>query len=1368
MREGGPDDFQASLDAGAQALYERGDLQLSRQLYDAAYRAAERAGDVDATARAALGAAGLWAHEHRNAAAAALVEVRLKRAADAVDPHSPLGLRLRIRLAGEADYRTGGPGSIRGVLEEARRGGDPVALAEALTLAHHSALGPAHRADRHAWAEELVRVATQTGRRSDPLMGRLCHTIDLYLDGDPHAGRHLRTLRGQLDEHDHLAIAYVLSALEVMLEIRAGRLDRAEELAAACAERGTLAGDQHVQSWFGGHLVAIRWFQGRIAELAPMLSELADAPTLSTVDNSPLAALATAAASAGDRLEAAGALARLRGRSLADLPQSSTWLTSMYGLIEAAHLTGDRALSAQAYELLQPYAARPMMAGPGISCFGSVRHALGVAALTAGAFDRAIAHLREALDDNLALGHYPAAVLSRWRLRQALVARGAPGDAEAALEATGAAGRDATRLGMMLPGAARDAPLGRDRERADLRAMLRDARAGRSSSVVLRGEAGIGKTTLLDDLAADAHGFRVVRVVGVEFESDLPFAALTALTRPLVRFLDDVPRVQAEAFRAATGTGTARPPDRLTVYAATVSLLAAAAEKRPLLCLVDDAQWLDRASTEALLFAGRRLLAEGVTMVFAARDVPRFEAPGLAELTLDGLDESAGTALLRRNGVSSDLVARTLVSMTNGNPLALAELPRVLSEEQKSGQAPLLDELPTTERLERAFADRVAALPAQGRSALLVCAIAGEVAPETIEPALAALGLESGPVDEAVRAGLLRRVAGVLTFRHPLVRSAVYHRATPDEKRAVHAVLAAVHPESEEDDRRVWHLAHAASGTDEEVAAALARAGVRARRRGGLVAEATAFERSAALTADPVKRGARLAQAARAWTGTGKIEYAAGLLDKATPLVAGSARHRCDVLAQRAHLAMLRGEPALLAEPGLFDTITAEAERAAPEAPQAAGLMLSMAMTAPLSRWDVATALRTGERALALASPHGPGTRNPEVAVRLAFAQVLAGLPDGPRLARRCVPVSVRADDHGACAALAEVLTWIGDTGVARQLVEHDVDAARRVGDVSLLAFALTQRAHLLLRTGRLAAACADALEAAELAEATGQPGSTAAARAVLARVCAAQGRHAESAAHAAVATALLPHHLGIEAAVRLAAGSGALATGRFADAVAELSTVDDILRSGGVVEPAVFPVGGDLAEALLRVDRRADALGVLRRLETAAARTGRVAARASASRTRALLADDPEPHFKEALDGFSQVDAPLETARTELYYGRWLRRGRRRQHARERLERARDAFEGAGAVDWAQQAASELSPSSSRRTPGPQHGAAEELTAHEWRIAYAAAQGRTSREIAAQVLLSVRTVEYHLGAVYRKLGIRSRRELAERLGSAP
>jgi hypothetical protein len=446
-----PDDLSAALAAGERALYDDGDLRASRQHFEAAYQLAELAGDVPAMATAAIGLSGLWVSERRTVTGSVMLEARLRHCLSLLDQHSSLALRIRLRLAGEADYVRGGHEEISAVLAEARAAADSVALAEALSLDHHCLLGPEHVAERRELASELIRVSFRTERRSDRMMGLLWQTVDAYTAGDPHAGRLLGELRALLGQQDHPAVAFIVSAIQVMLAIRAGHLDDAEALVHACAERGAAAGDIDAEWWPGAQLVTIRWYQGRVVELLPMLSESVHSPALSAVDDSSVAALAVAAALDGDTRTATSCLARLGGGGLARLPRSSSWLVTMNGIVEAASLLHDAEMAAEAYEELRPYARLPLIGGLGATCFGSTEQALGLAALTGGQLDQSIAHLQTAVRDNIALGHWPAVVSARQRLARALRERGRPADREAADRELRAGAAEAVALGVRQP-----------------------------------------------------------------------------------------------------------------------------------------------------------------------------------------------------------------------------------------------------------------------------------------------------------------------------------------------------------------------------------------------------------------------------------------------------------------------------------------------------------------------------------------------------------------------------------------------------------------------------------------------------------------------------------------------------------------------------------------------------------------------------------------------------------------------------------------------------------------------------------------------------------------------------------------------------
>ncbi len=498
-----PDPVQWLLGNGTRAVWVTGDLSAGRAWFQDAWAAARGTGGAAALADAALGLGGLRAGERRGADADQVL-ARQRLALAGLDPDSLAALRLRVRLAAEADHRAGRHEAIVAEAALARRHGDPVAWAEAASLAYQCLLGPEHTQARYGLAQELIELGDRTGRPGDLLLGLLWRVVDRYLDGAANAGRALAELRGRLDQDDHLAVGYLVAAIEVMLSIRAGRFEPAQALAAACARRGAAAGDPDATGWFGLQTLAIRWYQGRVGELVPMLDELVDSPSIAAADHWPLAALALATASAGDHGRAAGALARLgaaastvdgrgaaastvdgRGTGLAELPRGGTWLVTLYAVVETAYLLDDRSTAQAAYELLLPYARLPMLGALAATCFGSVRYALGVASLTGGDVHQSVAHLRAAVQDNLALGHWPAATLARARLAEALALRGEPGDQAESAQESDIALRQAGGLGMALPPArTRPEPAGPGAARPDPRP-ARCQRRGRQWEVEL-------------------------------------------------------------------------------------------------------------------------------------------------------------------------------------------------------------------------------------------------------------------------------------------------------------------------------------------------------------------------------------------------------------------------------------------------------------------------------------------------------------------------------------------------------------------------------------------------------------------------------------------------------------------------------------------------------------------------------------------------------------------------------------------------------------------------------------------------------------------------------------------------------------------
>ena len=429
--------------------------------------------------------------------------------------------------------------------------------------------------------------------------------------------------------------------------------------------------------------------------------------------------------------------------------------------------------------------------------------------------------------------------------------------------------------------------------------LLEAAAAGDSGSLVLRGEAGIGKSALLGYAAERATGMQVLRVTGMEDESDLAFSGLHGLLWPVVGHLNELPAPQREALAAALGLGPPEGSERFLISAGVLSLLAAAAEERPVVCLIDDAQWLDVPSADALMFTARRLAAEGVVLLFAVRedDRGRLETPG-EEIVLDPLDREQAVALLTYVGreVASSVRER-LLGEAAGNPLALLELPSGLSDEQLAGHKGLPDAIPLTARLQAAFQRRVQAMPADTRAALLLAAADGSGELQVLFQAVGELGLSGDALDPAEQGGLVVIVAERLSFRHPLVRSAVYESATFNDRRRAHAALAAACSAETQTDRRVWHQAIATLTADEEIAGELEASADRSRARGGHASATTAYERAAKLSITESARARRLTAAAGAAFIAGQIERASSLVDRSLPTADRPAAHSCSVCA---------------------------------------------------------------------------------------------------------------------------------------------------------------------------------------------------------------------------------------------------------------------------------------------------------------------------------------------------------------------------------------------------------------------------------------------------------------------------------------
>jgi DNA-binding CsgD family transcriptional regulator len=893
--------------------------------------------------------------------------------------------------------------------------------------------------------------------------------------------------------------------------------------------------------------------------------------------------------------------------------------------------------------------------------------------------------------------------------------------------------------------------------------MLAAARKGRSGVLVVRGEAGVGKSALLEQTEEHADGFTVLRGVGVEVESELAYAALHQILRPVFDRIERLPERQAAALRAAFGLSSETVGERFLVSLGVLGLLSEAADERPLLCLVDDAQWLDRASADALLFAARRLEAEPLVLVFAVRDDDErpFVARGLPELRLSGLSPAASRSLVseRLGGSVASEVVEWLVENANGNPLALVELPSTLTAQQLAGVVPLAGRLAPTTTVEQLYLERVKELPRATQSLLVLAAAEETGARATIERACRELGLETHELAAAEAAGLLRVDAERLVFRHPLVRSAVYRSAAFTEREHAHRVLATASAEERNPDRAAWHRAAATVGTDETIAHELEGTAERARLRSGHAAASAALERAGELSADTHSKARRTIAAADAAWHAGQPERATTLLDRAAPIAADPHLH--------ADLEHIRGVIAWRCGsiPDACVTLMSGAAEIAPLNPHRALEMLS---DAGLAAWDAGVYERlaeVGDSAAAL-------PRSDDEAHAL-LADVLVG---AIRISLGATPRElphVLAAIHGAGAFEAQrLLIWaaiaaelVGDNASETALLGRLATLTRASGAVDRLTLALESSTVQGFLRGQHAVT-AEATEGLMLAREAGLPNAASLHLATLSWLAAVSGHDDECRAQAAEAqVAALPHGHGLANSVAEWAVAlldlGAGRPGEAADRLASLSTAPP-----SVAHPFyVLSSAPDLVEACVRADRREAAATAFATLERFCRPGAPTWALALTARCRALLGQggSAEREFTDALALHAQSGNPFDRARTELLYGEFLRRGRRRAEARKHLRAALEAFEHLRAEPWAERARSELR-ASGETARKRDASSIDQLTPQELQIAHLVAEGHSNKEVAAQLFLSPRTVEYHLRKVFAKLGVTSRAELI-RLG---
>ena len=905
--------------------------------------------------------------------------------------------------------------------------------------------------------------------------------------------------------------------------------------------------------------------------------------------------------------------------------------------------------------------------------------------------------------------------------------------------------------------------VGRKRECAAIYGLLEASARGESGSLVLRGEAGIGKTALLTHAAERGDGRNVLRTAGVEAESDLPFAGLYGLLRPIVDKLSELPETQAAALAGALGLAPSRGSDRLLVSAATLSLLAAASEERPLLCLIDDAQFLDAASAEALVFSARRLAAEPVAMLFAVREgeARTFAAPGLPELVLEGLAAEPAARLLRASAPSAaDSVREWLLAEAEGNPLALLELPSGLSEGQLLGRAALPEAIPLSLRLRSAFEQRVDRLPTTTQAALLIAALDDGEEVTTVVRAAGESGLPEDALDSAERVGLLRVVGGRVVFRHPLVRSALQGSSTLSQRRAAHAALAAALSGAEDADRRAWHQALATLTTDEEVAAALEASARRYQARAGHASAATAFVRAAELSADEGRRAGRLAAAAEAAWAAGQPERARELIARALPFTTAQAR---------AELLYLRG--VIEARTGDLRSAVAVLVEAA-DASEAESLTLEMlteATEAAEYAGDYTHAAAIGARADAI-EPRSE-TERFRVAALSGIAAELTGDHE------RAAPLLQEAIRRAEQLKDPRPLVWAsliatmgntgGDIGDGLPYSSRAVTIARERGLLSILPMALWAQATALRDRGHFNLARSAAEEGIRLASDFGHRLGAGWNLTVLATLDALRGDESGARDHAAEAIELA----GTGGATLVlsnaewALGQLDLTLGRPGEATDRLLLVTALERPESNALIGLWSIP-DLIEAAARSGRLDETVDRFDRYAAWVEHAPSAERLSVLARCRALAGNgDAREQFETALAPDATI-SPFLQARTELLYGEWLRRERQRREARRHLRRAADLFRQVGAPPWEERAEAELRATGEkarRRDPST----LDQLTPQELQIAGLVAAGMTNREIAAQLYLSPRTIDYHLRKVFIKLGVTSRIELV-RVGVPP
>jgi DNA-binding CsgD family transcriptional regulator len=902
--------------------------------------------------------------------------------------------------------------------------------------------------------------------------------------------------------------------------------------------------------------------------------------------------------------------------------------------------------------------------------------------------------------------------------------------------------------------------LGRVHERHQIERALARAQSGTSATLALVGEPGIGKTALLGYAAEQAAGMRVLHARGIESEAQIPFGSLLELIRPALLMLGKIPEPQAAALEGALALRPGAAHDRFAVGAATLSLLAAYAEQDPVAVLVDDAQWLDGASAQALLFAFRRLVADPIAVFVAVRDgePSLLDGADLPVLRIGGLTSDEAAMLVR--GLAPEAALR-LHGATAGNPLALLEL---ASDPHDLAFAPEGAPILVSARISRAFLQRAGLLDRATRQALVLAAVSGTGDVPTLERAAARLGTDLSALAAAEGAGLVTLHAGVVEFRHPLARSAIYADAPASQRRDAHRALAAALPDRDAD-RRAWHLAAAAAGTDEAASAALAQAGARGLDRSAYATATAAFERAGRLTADGGRRARLLRESAEAAWLAGFTARATALLDEARAAT-GDPATLVEIDELTGHIAtgcgpVMRGHAILTAAAGRAD-------------PERAVAMLAEAGLACCYAGKPAEMLSVAERALE-ALPGAPSVRARFLAAMTAgMARILGG--DAAAGAEEVHEAVVLAESSAELREDLRLMRWLAlgplflrEAGAGRTLLEHALHTARARAAVGALPSVLNLVARDQAVTDRWAVAGATYQEAIDLARESGQQAELTLGLAGLAWLQARWGRERECRDCAAEALSL-SHELGMGIAeiwATAALGELELGLGHAARAAGHFEHQQQLLHDLAITDADLSPAA-ELAEAYTRLGQGDEARRVAAEFMLAASAKGQPWPLARALRCQGLLAADGgfAAYFEEAVRLHEQTPDAFEAARTRLAYGERLRRTRNRVLARQQLRTAADTFERLDARPWADRARAELAATGEKRR-GQGRSTIDELTPQELQIALLLTAGNTTRETAAALFLSPKTVEYHLGHVYQKLAIHTRDELARVLASA-